>query len=289
MRLFVTGGTGFIGKPLCKALAGHDLLVVDPAPPADADGCRGLAGDIFDISRWKDAVAEFQPQACLHLAWAGLPDYSLPTSLKNFQAGLQLIEFLRDIRCPRIVVAGTCFEYGNLTGCLAEDRHPQTQGLFAAFKASQRLVATSLLAGSATTLLWARPFFVYGPGQRPTSLIPACYRALCEGRKPDIRSPDVINDFIHVDDVAAGMAELATSAAPGGDYNLGSGEPARIRDIANLVARLMGLPAVFEPSAAPGVGFWADLTRMRTLTAWRPRLSLEEGVRRTLEAWRTAT
>ena len=168
-------------------------------------------------------------------------------------------------------------EYGNLTGCLSEDRHPQTQGLFAAFKASQRLVATSLLARSATTLIWARPFFVYGPGQRPTSLVPSCYRTLCEGRKPDIKSPDVLNDFIHVDDVASGMAALATSAAPGGDFNLGSGEPARIRDVANLVARLMGLPAVFEPSAAPGVGFWADMTRMRTLTAWRPKIFLGRG------------
>jgi nucleoside-diphosphate-sugar epimerase len=161
--------------------------------------------------------------------------------------------------------------------------------LFAAFKASQRLVAASLLAGPATTLVWARPFFVYGPGQRPTSLIPSCHRALSEGRKPEIKSPDVLNDFIHVEDVASGLAALAVCEAPAGSYNLGSGTPTRVRDVVNLLARTMGLPEVFGPATAPGVGFWADLTRIEKHTDWRPRFSLEAGIRQTLDVWRAAS
>ncbi len=288
MRLFVTGGTGFIGTPLRRALAGHELLVVDPRRRPRSLRATISAAISSKSSAWKSAVRDFEPAACLHLAWAGLPDYSLPTSLKNFQAGLGLFQFLREIGCPRLVVTGTCFEYGDLSGCLAEDRHPQTQGLFAAFKAAQRLVATSLFAGSATTLIWARPFYVYGPGQRPASLIPSCYRSLQEGRKPEVKTPDLLNDFIHVEDVAAGLAVLATSPAAAGIYNLGSGQPTRIRDVVNLLARCLGRPPVFEPSVAAGAGFWADMTRMVQQTGWRPQLSLEEGIRRTVDVWRAA-
>ena len=95
--------------------------------------------------RWKSAVRDFEPAGLPAPGLGGIARLSPATSLKNFQAGLGLFQLLREIGCPRLVVTGTCFEYGDLSGCLAEDRHPQTQGLFAAFKAAQRLVATSLL------------------------------------------------------------------------------------------------------------------------------------------------
>src|SRR5262249_44902564 len=150
------------------------------------------------------------------------PDYSLKMSRQNFQWGLDLLDLLKTIGCPRVTVTGTCFEYGTLTGQLAEDAQPAKQGLFAAFKGAQRLVARSLYADSGLALIWARPFFVYGPGQRATSLIPSCIAALAAGRKPEIKSPDVVNDFIYVDDVAEGLAALTIGNATTSTHELGA-------------------------------------------------------------------
>ena len=264
-------------------------MVLSRRPRQGLDRCTWLEGDLLHPDSWYEGIVEFDPDVTVHLAWQGLPDYSLPTSMLNFRAGLELFEFLRSTNCRRVVVAGSCFEYGTLTGCVSEDQHPESMGLFAAFKASQRLVATSLLVGSAITLVWARIFFAYGPGQRSTSIIPSCYRALAAGRKPETRSPNIINDFIHVSDVAAGLATLATTTSPGGTYNLGSGTPTRVREVANTTARLLGLPEVYGPDDDPGVGFWADQSRIHTLTGWRPQLSLEEGIRQTIDVWRSGS
>ena len=95
--------------------------------------CHYISGDPFEIERWKSSP-RLRAAARLHLAWPGLPHYSLPTSLKNFQAGLGLFQF-----CGRSVVrawfypAEPCFEYGDLAG--GRSASARTQGLFAAFKA----------------------------------------------------------------------------------------------------------------------------------------------------------
>jgi len=286
MRIFITGGTGFIGKALCGALSGHELLLLRPPGEKTVPGipCRLLDGDLNAIDPWSTAVGDFAPQACVHLAWEGLPDYSVTACQRNFSAAVGLLHFLRQIACPRVVVTGTCWEYGNLTGSVSEEQVPQTIGQFAAFKTALRLVCQKLLLPGA--LVWARPFFVYGPGQKPASLIPSLLTALSAGQTPDIRSPDAINDFIHVQDVGAALAKLATTRGPAGIYNLGSTQGTRVRDVVNIVARFVGRPEIYPPTNEPGVGFWADTARMLSDYGWMPSVALEDGIRQTIAAWR---
>ena len=288
MRLFVTGGTGFIGKALCAALAGHELLILSrqPAPPeANRLGRQHLTGDLYDIPRWRAALGEFRAEACIHLAWSDLPDYSYAASKPNFKAGLKLFKLLREVGCGRVVVTGTCFEYGNLTGQVTEDQFPLTLKDYPAFKTAQRRIGSALFAEAGVPFLWARPFFVYGAGQRATSLIPSTFAALTEGRLLDIRTPDTVNDFVHVDDVASALARLATRGGPAGVYNIGTGRATRVRDVVNGVARLLNRPEVFPPSNSPGQGYWADLSRIRQQIGWEPAVALDDGIRQTLAAW----
>lgn len=288
MRLFITGGTGFVGRWLCRALDGHSLLVLtrQPAEARLPSPCQIVAGDLDGIPAWEDTLRRFRPQVCVHLAWEGLPDYSLAACMRNFQAGLKLFQALHNVRCSRVVVAGTCWEYGSLTGCVNEDQIPDTLGLFAAFKTAQRLAFESLLASTGAELLWARPFFIYGPGQRTTSLIPSVFRALEAGRVPQIQNPDAINDFVFVEDVARGLVTLATGSVSPGTYNLASGQPSRVRDVVNLIARLMNSHEIYPPETQAGSGFWADLTRTKRECGWQPRITLEEGIRRTGDAYK---
>lgn len=286
MRFFVTGATGFIGRPLCDALAEHEVLALVRRTGDARDRVRQLQGDYLEPQAWRAAVQDFAPECCLHLAWAGLPDYSLALSRKNFEAGLDLLQMMKEIGCPRVLVTGTCFEYGNLTGCVREEHVPEKQGLFAAFKSAQRVVGESLVAEGGTRLIWARLFFVFGRGQRPTSLIPSCIAALADGKRPEIKNANAVNDFVHVEDVARGLAALATAENARGTYNLGTGVGTRVRDAVNLVARMMEREDLYPASEEPGRGFWADMRRMRQDCAWTPRVSLEEGIRKTLEARR---
>jgi nucleoside-diphosphate-sugar epimerase len=277
MRIFVTGGTGFVGRAVCRQLARrHDLLLLTRLTSATVPG-TALVGDLFDQATFTAAMRRFAPERCVHLAWQGLPDYSAGNSRRNLDAGLALFAALRDTPCSRVVGIGSCWEYGDLQGTVSESMAPSRPGMFAACKTALCGIGGTLLADAGISLAWLRPFFIYGPGQRTTSLIPSCIEAAATGLSPTLRTPDAVNDFVHVDDVAAATAAVVEAEQSTGVYNVGSGTPSRVADVANLVCRLMGRPAPF-PEGTGGEGCWADIARLRCDTKWAPRISLDEGV-----------
>ena len=209
--------------------------------------------------------------------------YPLARCRVNLDASLRLLDAVAQAGVKRVVVTGTCWEYGRTTGAVSEDREPRDIGLFAATKHALLSVLESVARVARFDYRWARVFFVYGPGQRPTSLIPHLHAAHAGGRLPDIREPSAVQDFVHVDDVASALVALATSDAPSGVFNVGSGTPTSVAYVANRAARYYGGSGPFEGLPADG-GFWADTTRIAARTGWRACIGIDEGIDRTLAA-----
>ena len=285
MRILVTGATGFIGARLLPLLKDHDVVCLtrDAARLPQMPWAKPLVADMARPASFRVELQRFAPQWCFHLAWEGLPDYSPARCQANLDAGTALFDMLGDIDIKRVVVAGSCWEYGAASGAASEDLAPVAVGEFAASKNAlrQNLANTAMAFGF--EYRWARVFFAYGPGQRSGSLIPLSHAAYSQGKAPDIRSPDVAQDFIHVDDVAGGLLALASQDMNSGIYNLGSGQPHNVGDVVNRVAAHFGRPAPF-PAAAPKAGFWADMTKTTKASGWTPAIALDDGIRQTLAA-----
>ncbi len=284
MRVLITGSGGFLGRYLTPLLAAHDVLcLVRSTEGNNTSAVRQVAGDLTTDGPWQQAVEEFAPEWCFHLAWDGLPDYSLERCRANLDANVGLIQTLARAGVRRVVVAGTCWEYGRTHGPQREDATPVDCGVFAATKHAVRAMLDAVARECGFDYRWARVFFAYGAGQRGSSLIPHLRDSLTSGTPPAVREPAALQDFIHVADVARGLLALAQCDAASGVYNLGSGEATSVGAVANLVARHYGRSPAFAATST-GTGFWADMSRTTAATGWRPTTGLAAGIDLTLRA-----
>lgn len=285
MKIFITGGTGFIGKATLNILAksSHKILVLSRNPGQSVKNVSYLKGN-FAEKRWKKKVKTFRPDVAMHLAWQDIPKYDFSTSAKNLKSSLDLFKFLYEIGCKKIVFSGTCWEYGTTSGKKNEEMFAKPAGAFGAAKLALTLLGEAFAKETNRVFISARLFFVFGLGQKPSSLIPAAVAALKSGGDPEIKKPDAANDFVHVNDAAKALVLLLTQDVAGGVYNIGSGKLTAVADIMNKLYRhhKRNLKLPVPDLSRPDAGFYADISKIIKATGWRPKTSVEKGIKEIL-------
>ena len=282
MRIFITGGTGFIGKPLVELLrqAGHRLLVLSRRPPKKKQaGTTLLKGDLSTLSKLKPSLKKFKPETVIHLAWEGIPDYSASQSIKNLKYSLDLMLLAAAIGCKKFIAAGTCWEYGNRIGAVGEAMTVEPSEIFPLTKDCFRRLAESVSRQRNVCLIWTRFFYVYGPGQKQSSLIPHLIKASSKQKRLDIKTPGVQHDFIYVADAARAVAMIVKRAKQSAIYNIGSGKLTTVGQIVKIIH-----PQYTYTVGASQPGCYADISKIRRAIGWRPQVDIETGIKMTA-AW----
>lgn len=284
MKIFVTGGTGFIGKHVINKLIGdNEILVLSRTGKIKElyQSIKLIIGDLSNINDWANEVREFKPDATIHLAWQGIPDHGYAVSYKNLTYSLNLFLLLKDIQCNKIICSGSCFEYGQKLGMLDETKPAIATDPFTAAKISIYLMGKDMFKDTATDFIWARFFYVYGPGQRSASLIPHIIKSISEGKKPEMKTPNAKNDFVYVKDIADALHELVLKGKSG-IYNIGYGNSTSVKDIIGIVSKKMlfdiDLNMYNQYANEEKIDFWADLSKIKREIGWIPKTSIEKGV-----------
>jgi UDP-glucose 4-epimerase len=299
----VSGGTGFIGSALVRRLSAQGTRVVclvrpDSPRRARLDALAGVrVADLDDLEGAglpRDAVV-------FNLASYGVsPMERDPEMLVEGNATLlvRLLGAAASAGARRVIHVGSCAEYAPAREpALVGEEHPlSTASVYGAAKAAAYLVGTARARQLDLPMVTLRLFGTYGPGEAPHRLIPHVVRHLAAGQRVELTSGTQVRDLTYVDDVVDACVAAARSDAleAYGVYNVCSGVPVRIRDVALTVARLMGKPA--ERLAFGEVGLrdyenaWlvGDPARFRAATNTKPRIELEEGIRRSIAALTSA-
>ncbi len=288
MKILLTGLNGFIGKSLCKNLSEeHEIISIVRKKNNTIlkKNILEIEGTLQEPEQWLRSVKNFSPECCIHLAWEGLPDYSLKKCNVNINQNLNLIDILKDISVNRVVVSGSCWEYGKNTGCLSEENKPIEPSLFALSKLTILSFYENLFRENKINYRWARIFFTYGPNQRSSSLIPTLWRNIRYSEKNVINSPNISQDYIYVDDVANGLLEMVSEKVPSGIYNIGSGELHSVAEIANIIYSYYGLISPFKKDERiEKKGFFSDTKKIEDLLNFKPKFCLKDGVIKTLQS-----
>ena len=294
MKILITGSTGFIGKHLLNNLEKGPyhlgLLVRErggcpKSTPRRSSDPFFIQGDLANFDLLRGRIAEFSPDVCIHLAWDGVPDYSLEWAKKNLHQSINLVDFLvRETHCKKIIMSGSCYEYGRVLGACKESDKTKTTSYIAWAKQSLFNYSSLLCKEFSRDLIWFRLFYVYGPGQRSDALVPSVVNTYRRGEVPAIKNPYCSHDFIYIEDVVKAFELSLEMKVKSGIYNLGTGRTTSVLDICKWVAEkmdcsnLLGAMLLTKPKDA--VDFWADMKRFERAFEWNPKISVEEGMRR---------
>jgi UDP-glucose 4-epimerase len=299
--ILVTGGAGFIGSHLVRALSarGERVRVLDDLSSGSREALSGvdvewIEADVCDRAAVTRACRGVR--AVFHEAAMVSVPQSLAEPERSFEvnalATLQLLQALREAGGERLVFAASSAAYGDTeTLPKHEDMPPNPLSPYAAGKvAGEHLLAVwGRCFGLRTVSL--RYFNIFGPGQRDdspyTGVIAIFARALLEGRRPTIFGDgEQTRDFTYVDNVvAANLAALERDLEPGVVLNVGAGERISLNQLYRAMAELLG--STLEPRyEAPRAGdvrhSLASIERARALLGYRPAVDWRTGLERTL-------
>jgi len=299
----VTGGAGFIGSHLAEELVhrGHRVRVVDSLVTGKRRNLDHLPsvefieGDLAEL-----AVAERAVEGAEYvLHQAAIP--SVPRSVAdpltshraNVTASLNLLVAARDAGVKRVVYAGSSSAYGNTpTLPKREDMSPKPLSPYALQKlvAEQYCQLFTQLYGLETVTI--RYFNVFGPRQDPGSpysgVISLFTTALLEGRQPIIYGDgEQTRDFTYVANVVDGVLRACEAPNAAGEIiNVATGGRISLNELLRVINGVIGThidPIYKDPRAGDVHDSQADITKAQRLLGYQPTVSLEEGLRRTLE------
>ncbi len=291
MRVFLTGASGFIGRYVLKRLEKEDynILLLTRASKKNFSSIIKsrkvdiVSGNLLNINKWKKTLIQFKPDAAIHLAWERIPDYGIKTSIKNLKYGLNLFEVLAEVGCKKIICTGSCWEYGQNQGKIRENLPAKSSNAFTTAKNALHLLGREIAKDNNMQFLWTRLFYVYGPGQRENSLIPYIIKCVKEGKELKIKTPSARNDFIYVEDVAKAIVAILENCNQSTVYNIGSGYSTSIQDIIKIVyselnSKYKLKDKFFNLENIYSDNFWADISKIEKEIAWKPKITIEEGV-----------
>ncbi len=310
--VFVTGAYGLLGSWLVKALieqGARTTVLKRDAVVRSALVVEGIErtvnvvhGDICDADLIERAVGEYEVDTVFHLAAQTIVGIANTAPLSTFETNIRgtwtVLEACRHLGVRRIVVAASDKAYGIHERLPYREDFPlQPRYPYDVSKAATDMIARSYWHTFGLPVAVTRFANLYGGGDLNLSrLVPEAALAAIEGRRPVIRSDGTLErDFLYVEDAVAAYLAICRlldeGTGAGEAFNAGGDEPHSVLEVVELMCRVAGTgvePDVRGTGTPPGeiTRQWVDSTKLRRLSGWAPRVSLEEGLRRTIEWYR---
>ncbi len=308
-KAMIIGAAGFVGNYLIQYLSEECGMEVSatklPHEKIENRNAHIYDLDILDKEAIVSLLFEIRPDYIFHLAaqssvgiaWKN-PCLTIDVNIKG---SVNVMDAVRELFYrPRVLLIGSGEEYGHIKENetpIGEDNRVRPGNIYAATKACQNMIGNIYAQAYDMQLMMVRAFNHIGPTQAPIFVVADFCRQVAEIEQ-GMREPVIYvgnleakRDFTDVRDVVRAYTLLIEKGAAGETYNVGSGHAIAIRDILNRIISLSESDITvkrdenkFRPVDVPIIE--ADITKVRELTGWEPRITLEQTIQETLDYWR---
>jgi nucleoside-diphosphate-sugar epimerase len=288
-RVMVTGGSGFIGSHLCRQLAseGYEVYSASRTAPADVPASvRWVSLDVNDPPAIAKVISDLRPDIVYHLAAqvTGARDRAvvLPTFQTNLASTVALLDSVAQVGCQRVILPGSMDEPVDAPDAAPPSPYGASRWACSAYsRMFHQLYKTPIVI--------VRPMMVYGPGQKDLmKIVPYIILSVLRKQTPKLGSCARPVDWVYIDDVVEAFVAAATApGVEGRTMELGCAQTVTVRAVVENIVALMG------SDIRPEFGAIADRPMEKVRVAqieaaweflhWRPKTSLEEGLRRTID------
>lgn len=295
----VNGPLGTVGQALTKVLLEKGITVYAVCYPGDRriaelpEEANVVELDMREITRLPEMI-EGSIDAFFHLAWMGSIGNGRDDALmqtENIRCAVLAAQTAHTMHAQVYVGVGSQAEHGRVSGLVSQDTpcHPVNGYGIAKLCAGQmtRLVCNKL----GLRHVWARILSAYGPGDGPLSVMPTIIAKLLNGEVPALTAGEQLWDFCYAGDVGEALYAMAERGHDSTVYPVGSGSVRPLREYFKIVRDAI------DPTLQLGIGqlpyppnqvmhLQADISALTADTGWIPRVSFEDGIRRTIDSFR---
>ena len=307
-RVLVTGAGGFIASHLVERLIAEgarvrafvrynsrgDLGLLRMLPAEAFSQLEIVAGDLRDVEAVRESVKDID--TVFHLgALIAIPySYVHPREVveTNVMGTLNVLMAAREFGTRRVVHTSTSEVYGTARYVPIDENHPlQGQSPYSASKIGADRIAESFYRSFNVPVVTIRPFNTYGPRQSARAVIPTIISQALTRDEVKLGSLGPSRDLTFVADTVDGFLRVASAEnVLGEEINLGNDNTIRIGDLAEKIFGMIGkTPRLvsdsqrIRPGKSEVLKLWASNKKAKELIGWEPRVSLDEGLHRTIE------
>lgn len=296
-KILVTGASGFIGlhclhELLSRNLEDVQIHAVTRTMGPEIEGIIWHRSDLLSEQELTLLIRQVQPTDLLHLAWYLNPqDYkNSPQNIYWLKASLTLVELFCLNRGKRIVATGTCFEYApTATHCHEDITLIRPTTLYGTCKHALSKTIESFVQQKDINFTWARPFYLFGPGEAPSRFVPYIITSFLQNQEGRCFNGQLERDFLYVKDVAKALIDVLISNVATGYINIGSGSAIKLGDLATKIAHILAsksnLNITINSNTTEPIRIVADNSRLKELM-WKPAYDLDEALHETIAWWK---
>ena len=299
MKIFITGGSGFIGKYVLESLLKSSQKIKIFASFQNSNSVithknlTWIKLDLHDFNATYLALEKIKPDLLIHLAWYA-EHGKFWTSLENLKwisTSINLLKSFHKVGGGKVFISGTCAEYDSSPVLCVEDITPiRPQSIYGKCKVLTHQIANDLCNTWDVELIWGRIFIPYGPGESLTRLIPSTLKAMNDGLDIDTTQGNQLRDFIHASDVANAITLLSISKVPIGEYNISSGKAVSIKEILQICQKYSKKVSKIKYGSLPlpshEMQFLVGCNKKLVKAGWKNHITIEKGILKSSEFYK---